>query len=46
LVADLAALAAEPNAHAKTSGLVALDRSQAELARILSAAVDASAPTA
>lgn len=39
--ADLAALAAEPNAHAKTSGLVHPDRSQAELARILSAAVDA-----
>jgi len=37
---DLAALAAEPNAHAKTSGLVHPDRSPAALARILAAAVE------
>lgn len=37
---DLATLAAEPNAHAKTSGLVHPDRSPAGLARVLAAAVD------
>lgn len=41
---DLAAVAAEPNAHAKTSGLVHPGRGPAELGRLLAAALDAFGP--
>jgi L-fuconolactonase len=41
---DLAVVAAEPNAHAKTSGLVHPGRGPAELGRLLAAAVDAFGP--